>query len=215
MPNSLSIFLPFCWHIRGMELSHLGDKSYNSTESIAKSWLFFIIKNCKNQSPRVIFQCYISSGLREGSRTLTIIVEQWLILWKVRTDSSQTKNVLLFKPIGCDQKIKKRKILCVHACTRRREVRMLSNGLLKYQQCLDIVLIVLTPCKSTLSEEHHSACLCTRVLVESTGPVKTAGRKKILDLVLTCARTSLTRCHFFGRSVHTVFCICLSFLLLC
>ena len=145
LSNSLLIFLPFCWHIWGMELSHLGDKPYNSTESIANSWPFFIIKDWKNRSPRVIFQCYISSVLREGSRTLTIIVEQWLILWKVRTDSSQTKNILLFKSIGCDQK----KFLCVHACTRKWELRMLSNSVLKHQQCLDIVLIVLTPCNCT------------------------------------------------------------------
>lgn len=103
------------------------------------------------------------------------MVEQWLILWKVRTDSSQTKNILLFKSIGCDPQKKKK--LCVHACTRRRELRMLSNGLQKYQQCLDIVLIVLNPCKCTLYEEHHSAYLSTRVLIESTGPVKTAGKK--------------------------------------
>lgn len=114
LSNSLLILLPLCWHIWGMELSHFGDKPYSSR---ANSWPFFIIKDWKNRSPRVIFQCYISSVLREGSRTLTIIVEQWLILWKVRTDSSQTKNRSLFKSVGCDKKIE---LLCMYACTRKR-----------------------------------------------------------------------------------------------
>lgn len=117
LSNSLLIFLPFCWHLWGMELSHLGDKPYNSTESIANSWPFFIIKDWKNRSPGVIFQCYISSVLREGSKTLTITVEQWLILWEVRTDSSQTKNISLFRSTGYDGK----EMLCVCVCIHQEK----------------------------------------------------------------------------------------------
>lgn len=56
---------------------------------------------------------------------------------------------------------------------------MLSNSLLKHQQCLDMVLIVLTPSKYSQSEEKGGSYLSIRILIGFTGPfsVQKAGKQ--------------------------------------
>lgn len=49
---------------------------------------------------------------------------------------------------------------------------MLSKSLSKHQQHLDIILIVLPPGNWTQPEKHSSTYLFSRVLIESTSPVK-------------------------------------------
>lgn len=69
--------------------------------------------------------------------------------------------------------------VCVCAYTRKRELKVLSNSLIKHQQCLFMVLIVLTPLKYSYSEEKSSSYLSIKILIGFTGPfsVQKAGKQ--------------------------------------